>query len=99
MLREYNSVTSFTIPVTLFLVSCCYCASSAPEARNLLCSAEHGALWRHSLWLISFIFFALLVKLRNQDLVLFLVNSVITEPQDTVVCELFCSIYYLLEYT
>jgi hypothetical protein len=36
-------------------------------ARNLLClaNAEYGALRRHNFWLIAFLFFALLAKLRN----------------------------------
>ncbi len=49
--------------------------SSAPEARNLLCSAN-TELRRHNFQLVAFLFFALLAKLRNQELVLFLADSV-----------------------
>jgi hypothetical protein len=49
--------------------------SSTPEARNLLCLAN-GVLQRHNFWLIAFLFFALLAKLRNQELLLFLANLI-----------------------
>ncbi len=74
--------------------------SSTPKPRNLLCSAntEHGALWRHNFWLIAYLFFALLAKLHNQELVLFLANSV--NRRTLRYCCLWTFLFHLLlEYT